>query len=57
MEITINDKVQMVYAPSINKLYEALEKMAVAGVDRNAPLVISHLENALGTFAIYELND
>lgn len=56
MNVVVNEKVQMIYAPSINKLIEALQKMESAGVDRDAPLVISHLENALGTFAIYELN-
>ena len=56
MNVTKNEKVQTVYAPSINKLIDALQKMELAGVDSDAPIVIAHLANAVGTFAIYELH-
>lgn len=56
MNVIVNEKLQLLNAPTITTLIEALKKMEAAGVDTDSPLVISHLENALGTFAIYELN-
>jgi hypothetical protein len=55
MNVVINEKLQIVFAPTINKLIEALEKMEQAGVDRDANLKINHLENSLGNYAISQL--
>lgn len=45
-----------VYAPTISALRDVLAHMEREGVGLYEPLLISHLENALGTYIVSPLN-
>jgi hypothetical protein len=54
--IEVNDKMFWITLPTINTLIDGLNQLKENGVDPDEYLNISHLANALGTFAIRPLN-